>query len=66
MVRQKSVGFEHILPLMPTTERRPLLWFPKIRAALKLENLCLSLGKLFAILYPEDEDQRPKKGFEDH
>jgi hypothetical protein len=51
-----SVGFKQLLPLMPTTEHRPLLWFRKIRAALKLENLGLSLGNLFAILYPEDDE----------
>jgi hypothetical protein len=28
----------------------------KIRAVLKLENLGLSLGNLFAILYPEDNE----------
>ena len=50
----KSVGYEHLLPLIPPLAFRPLRWFQKIRQILGLDELSLSQRNLFEILYPED------------
>jgi hypothetical protein len=37
---------------------RPLLWWRKIKAALELNDLSLTQGNLFGILYPEESELR--------
>ncbi len=49
-----SIGYEHLLPPLPSLEFRPLPCFRKIKKALGLDGLSLAQGNLFEILYPED------------